>query len=78
MLVSANGYTQIKVNTMITEVKRPIIDNKAEHLNIKLYQKNFTIHYPSSSDPSEKVYIQGRNARLYYNCKGRLFLWIYI
>lgn len=57
MLVSANGYTQIKVNTMITEVKRPVIDNKVEHLNIKLYQKNFTIHYPSSSDPSEKVYI---------------------
>ena len=50
MLVSANGYTQIKVNAMITEVKRPIIDNKVE-------QKNFTIHYPSSSDPSEKVYI---------------------
>jgi len=57
MLVSANGYTQIKVNTMTAEVKRPIIDNKVEHLNIKLYQKNFTIHYPSSSDPSEKVYI---------------------
>ena len=42
---------------MITEVKRPVIDNKVKHLNIKLYQKNFTIHYPSSSDPSEKVYI---------------------
>lgn len=60
MLVSANGYTQIKVNTMITEVKCPIIDNKVEHLNIKLYQKNFTIHYPSSSDLSEKVYIYTR------------------
>ena len=45
MLVSANGYTQIKVNTMITEVKRPVIDNKVEHLNIKLYQKNFTIQF---------------------------------
>ena len=60
MLVSANGYTQIKVNTMIIEVKRPIIDNKVEHLNIKLYQKNFTIHYPSSSALSEKVYIYTR------------------
>ena len=57
LLTSANGYTQTQTETMTTETKRPSIDNKVEHLDIKQYEKNFTIYYPSSSRPSYKRYI---------------------
>jgi len=42
---------------MTTEIKRPSINNKVERLDIKQYEKNFTVYYPSSSDPSDKEYI---------------------
>ena len=48
LLASANGYAQTQTETMTTEAKRPSIDNKVEHLDIKQYEKNFTIYYPSS------------------------------
>ena len=57
LLASANGYAQTQTETMTTEAKRPSIDNKVEHLDIKQYEKNFTIYYPSSSRPSYKRYI---------------------
>ena len=54
LLLSINNYTQTK--TMTTEIKRPSINNKVERLDIKQYEKNFTVYYPSSSDPSDKEY----------------------
>ena len=62
MLVSANGYTQIKVNRMITEVKRPIIDNKVEHLNINCI-KRILLFIILVAQIHQKKYIYTRKKR---------------
>ena len=46
LLASANGYTQTQTETMTTETKRPSIDNKVEHLDIKQYENKLVRRKP--------------------------------
>jgi len=46
LLASANGYAQTQTETMTTEAKRPSIDNKVEHLDIKQYENKLVRRKP--------------------------------
>ena len=46
LLASANGYAQTQTETMTTETKRPSIDNKVEHLDIKQYENKLVRRKP--------------------------------
>ena len=61
LLASANGYAQTQTETMTTEAKRPSIDNKVEHLDIKQYENKLVRRKPRVGEEVPKYEYKEEN-----------------